>query len=425
MHVYEVLPGDEQFYDVQTTRSRHVVRLKIGGIHLTPDWPSRGPQDVEENHLDVQLLIHAGGFLLMRLTLADEHLHGSRPTTFEAFRYLNRIVWEPAGVKWRAELRDVTETSTCGVRDFMDLLFFHLHERSHDRRPEAGALSRVIEGGADARYGRLDELVAAGEIKSAYPVVFGTHYEFGWDDEKAAAEQRDAACRLARGAREEVVGQTASVEGAGGSGEWLIGENQSVVIASPGRRGDRRDEATGGYDPLRLQIVEYLNLQRAALRSVQRATQLVITERRHVKRRDVSEWERLVAAYTDDYVLHDQVATVLEPLQRHLCEDPSLRDPGELERQVRSNLATFDAALGAGTDRAGVILSLLFGIVAAVALTEPIQRAIHTISGLEGEPGDFADDYPVVASSLDLGLIVVIALLSAWIYRRASRPEGW
>jgi hypothetical protein len=98
-------------------------------------------------------------------------------------------------------------------------------------------------------------------------------------------------------------------------------------------------------------------LRRAALRVTQRA----ITERLTVTKAQVSVWERMVTALTDDYVLHGDVGALLEPVKAALRIQPEQRDPGELERQVRANIASFQLQLQAANDRAGVVPGVMFG----------------------------------------------------------------
>lgn len=380
--------------------------MVLGGLHVKP-W---GGGDGEPEPAHVHLLFHQTGFFVVRLTLASASFGAWRPSTFGQFRCLNDAVWKDTKLEWVMPVEDVPPLR-CGVRDVMDVLFLTLCDTADPAERARRAVSAV--GDPDARYGHVERLVSTRCAISAYPVVFGTHYELGWRDAAVAEQQRPQACALARG--DEGGGMTAVKTTTTGK-QWLLGENQSVLLGAP-------DDLTplAAHDPLRMQLVEFMTLQRGAFRWVQRESQRVITEAATVEREDVAAWTRVVAALSDDYVLHDRVAAVLEPVQRHLCEERDLRDPAELERQVRANLATFGSALEQATVGASVVLSLLFGIVAAVALTEPLHRALAVLFGVAGGADGFTERYEVGSLLLDVAFVVVLAGVFAFVYRRQTR----
>lgn len=410
LDVARIAEGDSSFFDIHTIRRRHVARVVVNGLRLR-DWGGSGTAIP----VAVHLLFHTTRFFVMRFTVASDAFGPWRPSTGAEFRCLSNAVWGTATLSWILPAAGDAEVET-GVRDVMDILFLAMCGRGGPgARVEAGLA--VARRGASARYDVIERLTRRGVVLSPYPVVFGTHYEFGWDDEPRARLQRAEACSLARG--DEMSG-LASLDGRGGK-EWLLGENQSVLLGVP----RSFDSELAAFDPLRTQLVEYLTLQRGALRWVQRASQEAITEASPVERKQVAVWTRVVGALTDDYILHDQVAAILEPVQRHLTEERGVRDPQELERQVRSNLQTFTAALDAGTERAGVVLGLLFGIVAALALTDPLQRLLAIALDLRGGAEAVRMRHPVVSLVVDIALVVAFACTSAFVYLRSSRPEGW
>jgi hypothetical protein len=154
---------------------------------------------------------------------------------------------------------------------------------------------------------------------------------------------------------------------------------------------------------------------------VQRATQATITERRTISRQQLQQWQRLVAALTDEYVLHDQVAIMFRPLREHMRKNVLLRDPGTLEAQVRQNLATFQDVIEAASHRVAIILSGLFGVVAAITLA-PLAREIElVVFQTGGSVNTFDSRHIVLSIAIDALLLVLVALTSIALITRANR----
>jgi len=295
-----------------------------------------------------------------------------------------------------------------------------MHECFCGRTPDLGAFRKLAT--FDERYAWLEGRVAAGELLSPYPVTLGTAYELVWSNRDTNTPSPESLAELARDLPEPLddraFGRPADT---GYSYDWYIGENRSVLALV----GSQERTQLGVFDGLRIQTLEYLTLQRTALRTVQRGTQQVITEQGTTSRRRLQQWQRLISAFTDDYVLHDQIGAVLGPVRRYLRDDPQLRDPGALEVQVQENLGTFENLLDAAGARVAIVLSGLFGVVAAVTLV-PLAREIElAIFKTRGTVGTFDAQHLILSIGLDVLLLVLVGVISAVIIRRANllRPK--
>ena len=203
----------------------------------------------------------------------------------------------------------------------------------------------------------------------------------------------------------------------GANHEWFVAENRAVLAAG----GPRDSTSLSTFDAARIQLLEYITLERAALRSVQRGTQLVIAEGVTTTRRQLQRWQRLVAATTDEYVLHDEAGVKLESLREHIRHHPTTRDPGALEAQVHRNLATFQSLIDAASDRVLILLSTLFGVVAALSLASVVRLIAHGAFGVGGPTTDFENRHVTLSILIDVGVILVLAVVSFVVMRRANR----
>jgi len=386
--------GDDAFYDIQLLRRRHVARCRMSGITLRGELPSAdgGPQ--LQASVRAHALVHATGFLMLRITLLAAAVERGRPRSAADLEHLHHCMWgeQPRHIRG-------------GVRAVMDCLFFDAHEQTMGRSSDPGLLGTWTRD-YHSRYARLEDLASAGEILTPYPVSFGTHYEL--HPAVAAPEadvQRAARLLSAQESRD---------------GVWHFGENRSALVVRARGPVNRLD----ALEPRRMQLLEYLTLRRAALRATQRATQRAITERVAVNRTRVATWERVVASLTDDYVLHDDIGVLLEPVKAALRDQPEQRDPAELERQVRANIASFQSQLQAANDRAGVLLGVAFGVVAATALA-PIVRQLWTLTVQPGHATeDLAHESLLTGTLLDLGTILVVLISAVAIYRVLMRVRA-
>lgn len=413
LHGGAVVAGDVEFWDVQALRRCHVLR-----VVSTRALEYREPGQEVWSPVSVHLLLHEAGFAMIRLTIHPSPTapRGSLPALLSHY---HATVFGLEAFEWRIHFDDRHfEQVSTDVRRTMDAVMFQCHERLMGRAgtPPFGALHD-----SESRYQWLERLVRKGELLSAYPVIFGTALELLWKDDHERGQARDRLAELAYGQgsvrdHPEVL-RAAEV---GPDHEWFLSENRSVLSMA----GRRTVSELSTYDPMRMQVIEYLTLQRSALRAVQRGTQLVITERRTITRRKLQQWQRVVAALTDDYVLHDQVWAVLGQLRSHLKHHPAVRDPGELEAQVRQNLGVFQSLIDASSDRVAIVLSGLFGVVAALSLGGLARRFELLGFATSGDPGSFDSRHLGLSIAIDLGLLVVIGILVTFVIRYAGRVRG-
>jgi hypothetical protein len=408
-----VVEGDYEFWDIQALRRCHVLRVTSpGAVECRPsgseDWiPVR-----------THLVLHEAGLVLIRLTL--DPFSGNHIDTISALANYSDAVWRGEHIEWRVSVggRPPILLDT-DVRRAMDTIMLPVHERLCGRAPDFMALERLRT--YEDRYRWLEARVAGGESLSAYPATFGTAFELVWNSRDARDSSFESAAELAYGMRRpERDGQFLEPAESGCDHYWFIGENRSVLCLDDGSRVSRLDT----FDPLRIQVLEYLTLQRAALRAVQRGTQLVITERSTISRTQLQEWQRLVSSLTDEYVLHDQVAMVLGPVRRHMRDHPRLRDPATLESQVRQNLATFQGLIDAARSRVAIVLSGLFGVVAALTLAPLAREAELSLFSTRGTAAQYESIHPLLTILIDLILLLAVGSVSALIVTRANRLRG-
>jgi hypothetical protein len=405
----QVADGDDQFWDVQVLRRAHVVRIVSASsvsyrVEGTNEWVP----------VETHLVLHEAGLALIRLT-ADLST-SERTIAIPGLASYSDAVWRDGCMTWRINLAGIDREFDGGVRRAMDAIMLPMQERFCGRVPDLDELGKLET--PEERYSWLDERVDAGESLSAYPQTLGTAYELVWEDRGAEQEALHDVAELAYGTRLHR-GDTAILKPAemGWAHDWFFGENRSVLALV----GERDRTAVGTFDSLRIQTLEYLTLQRAALRAVQRGTQLSITERRTISRAQLQQWQRLAAALTDEYVLHDQVAIIVRPVLKHMEENPLLRDPMTLQAQVHQNLETFQNVINAANYRVAIILSGLFGVVAAITLA-PLARDLElAVFRTSGAPSTLDDHHVAVSIGIDALLLVLVALVSLILITRANR----
>jgi hypothetical protein len=144
----------------------------------------------------------------------------------------------------------------------------------------------------------------------------------------------------------------------------------------------------------------------------------VLAGRRSVSRRRLHEWEQLVQTATDDYVLSDRTGQILSLMRARLAEQPRVRDPEELEAQVRSNLASFTAAIDGAGARVTAAVGALFAVLAAIAVfTAPMRLFLDWLDdGLGGTP--YAVAHPLRSTAIEFLVAVAAAVLFLWLLRR-------
>jgi hypothetical protein len=399
--------GDSGFFDVQTLRRHHVACARVEGLKVALDLGPNRP--LFGAPVSVHLLLHMTGLIAYRLTIRSDQVAGPHPASLDDFHRFHESMWRTREATWTFPSDIGSIRVVCGVRGLMDRLFFTAHERSQGRPyPDASTMDRWTAD-FQARYERLEELVRIDGLTTAYPVSFGTHYELAGVDVKSG-ETLALMGSLAPTAPDVVAEHSPC--------HWFLTENKSVLVTPSGSRPANGDDA---IDPGRTTLLEYLTLRRAALRSVQRATQQAITEGERVSRLQVAAWERLIASLSDEYVLHDDIGAVYEPLKRQLRESDALRDLSALESQVRTNVDSFGSQLDAATDRAGVFLGILFGVVAATSLAPLAQHLASLLFGLPETEDSFLQGNLWVASALEIGLVAIVLLVAYALYRNVTR----
>lgn len=405
-----VRDGDDEFWDTQALRRCHVLRV-VSAHALECRHPARDEWMAVETHL----LLHAAGLALIRLTLAPTLTEGDAQIA-ELARYSDAVWRREQPLSWRVELGGVRSQPQADVRRVMDMVMLPMHERFCGRSPDVERLTALEDAEARSRW--REDRVVAGESLTAYPVTFGTAYELVWPGADGRNGRLESIAELAYATKRPYEdGAFLKPAEAGYEHDWFVGENRSVLSLA----GERERGSVGAFDALRMQTLEYLTLQRAALRTVQRATQLSITERRPIARGELQQWQRLVAALTDEYVLHDQVALLFRPLREHFKHNALVRDPAELEAQVRQNLQTFQEVIAAANHRVAIVLSGLFGVVAAITLA-PLARDIElSVFRTGGKPSAFDSDHVVLSIAIDVLLLAVVALIAGLLIARANR----
>lgn len=395
-----ITDGDDAFWDVQTLLRKQVARVQLGGLRVRLDDEAVGWWPVQ-----VHLVFHVSGFMVMRLTIRHSDRPDVQPAGLDQWQRFGQLPWGSQHLFWEKQLY-YSFARLAGVREIMDIMFHDMHERMRKRIPSRHFFDNAWE--YNERYTWFNDRVCANELHSAYPVTFGTSFETVWPGEPGEGDIERAAW-LATPDRDELSGGDVLEEH--DDHWWFWGENAAVLVIPDDHLpsgGSRLD----AIDPIRTQLVEYMTLQRGALRTVQRATQLAISEQAQVRRRDVARWSRVVAAVSDDYVLHDQVAARLEPLRLHLRENPTLRDPAQLAAQVRNNLASFEGLISTASNRAGIVLSALFGLIAATTAAPVVHEVAYYFSGARGGVDAYSAEHPGLMVALDVGTLVVLALLA-------------
>jgi hypothetical protein len=400
-------------YDIQALRLGHFATADGPDFLVEGDWAGEDGSCRGRWRGRTHLLFHASGFVVLRLTLSSSDNPQLGPDDGPLIRTLERLPWETHAFRWTVRGGSVTGN----VRACMNLVFLHLLDALPGAQPLSDLPARAVEG--PKGWEHLHELCASGRLSHPYPVSFGTHMEVA---DPAVAGDPARQQELLRGSFLAGVGQSWQPEDLEPDADglaWYLLENQSVVF-----RGSSDDPDGVVVDATRTALLEYLTLRRAALRSVQRDTQRVLSGRRHVSRRRLHEWQQLVQTATDDYVLSDRAGQVLSLVRARIAAQPRVRDPEELERQVRSNLASFTSAMEQAGSRVTAVVGALFAILAATAVfSTPLRLALDWFDGGLG-PEPYAQLHPVRSAGVDVVVAVIAATLFLVLLRRiGSRLE--
>ncbi len=402
-----------EFFDIQALRSGHFARAVLDPFSFSARVPVRGQTAMGELQgvARCHLLAHSSGFIVLRLTVRSDEVQYSGPLDDTFFAGLERAFWV-GHTPFRWFVGPDGESMTGNARVPLNYIFFDLHERWRGR---IATPNQLCQWAAEGKTGceRLHELCVAGELHYPFPVSFGTQLEFGLDTGDPAELDQ-----LVQAVAEPHAGHSLRTVFAreATSTRWYLTENQAFTLVSPAAF----DGVLDVLDPDRTQLLEFLGLRRAALRSVQRDTQQILSEARGVTRKRVEEWRILLATTTDDYVLHDRVTRLLEPVRLHLASAPSVRDPSILENQVRNNITSFQSRLDLAGQQVSTLIGALFGVVAAVLTLGSVLKTIASRL-LQVEVGRLADQHPITSVLIDLGVVTFSYFLTMVYIRRTSR----
>lgn len=404
------------FFDIQALRSRQATRARYTPQVRVAGRVRRGGRASEfAAPVIIHLLAHASGFVCLRPTIRFDQV---RPGVDGwLLRHLERGLWDP-GLGLEFSIAGAAEPVTGNARPLLNWVFFDLLTRWAGQRAEPGQLSMWAR---EEPFGceRLHQLVAAGRLDYAYPVSFGTQLEV---TDRRLRGPRNADALAARMARQIMRGPHPAVDVAPVDVEhdrrnvwWYVEENLAVTLAPPRDLDPELDVA----DSDRTQLLEFLTIRRAALRSVQRETQRILADSGRISRARVDEWHQIVATTTDDYVLADRVGPLISPLRRHNSDDRRVRDLAELEAQVRENLDSFQRRLEAGGAWMTSVLGALVGAGALVIGLDSLTRS--ALSQVLGVPvSELPARHAALLSVVTVCLLALTFLGTYAVIRRAS-----
>lgn len=418
------------FYDV-VAEERGLVRrvaLSGGGLRL------RIPETLDIRvAITLHVMLWSVGFSVFRVALSTNELdpEPGEGLTIDQLRTLHLLeheLGEGVDAEWTFTLGEVEHRTSGNVRRFLDYVGFLLHDVVAGRRPARPDTVSAWSESYRTGMAHAEALRDRGELAYTYPVTFGTHSEYVWVDEVPDTAVEWAPAIMGHGERSEASPHRIETEST--DSVWFMGEFQSVLLrTAPASRGL---SPLTSWDDNRVGLVEYIALRRGVLRVIQRETHRATAERQALTRAQVADWLWLLSAVTDDYVLAGWQAARFESIKRSMGRSRSLRNLTDLEGQVRRNVDAFQGRLDAASDRMGVIVAVLFGIVAATALVPLAQVGVGLVFRLNLDLDDFPKDYPVVYLAITAALITVMAGVGALLLRRVSllrppstSPSAW
>jgi hypothetical protein len=412
----------QAFFDIQALRRGHVARTRLAPIRFDGLVRLADGDRPIDGEVDIHLLAHASGFVVIRPTLRAEAVHLPRGGYgVDMLKQLERAFWiTEYPLNWHVSASH--DPLPGGVRCLMNWVFLDLYERACQSEKTSHAIIKWANEGIQG-CDRLHIMRDKGLLAYPFPVSFGTQYEligsastlsmpvsdretlaqelFGHDD----TAPRPRPINLGPGVRE---------------GWWYLSENHALTLAE----SLPIDVTMDVYNPDRTQLLEFLTLRRGVLRCIQRDTQQVLTERRAVSRYQVERWQHMVASTTDNYVLHDRIGVLIEPVRRHINEMVEIRDLGDLEKQVRDNLIWFQDRIDTLAEWTGGLIGAAVGTAAMVlSLQEPVKGLLGQVTG---EPADqVVNDHAVLFGGVMVVLMAlsfVLCLLGIRMFTNRLRP---
>lgn len=368
------------FYDIQTLRRGHIARARtrpipVSGTLLCPDGDVRFSARVF-----VHLTLHTCGFMVVRPTLHSEDFRSGSRVDVETMIQLERAFWRfDYPLRWH--FPNTEQPTVGGVRTVMNWVFLELFARLTNSGENVASLAAENIQGCD----RLHEMAVSGEMRYPFPVSCVTQFEV-LGGELTPVDTEQTAKGLAKRLLypDDPHSEVSPIDlNTSKTGDWwFLSENQALTVAG----GGAVDPELNAIDADRTQLLEFLTLRRATLRCVQRDTQRVLTERLAVSRGQIGHWQHVVASTTDDYILHDRIGRLLQPVRRHNAIEPRIRDLAELEEQVRRNLSWFQQRMDTLSQWTGGLVGAAVGTGAMVlSLQEAVKSVMVTATGTPSE----------------------------------------
>lgn len=356
------------------------------------------------------LMIHVSGFVVLSLTAqSDDHSTIDGLAGWTARQ--ERALWEPTQRQWRFASGSESIDFTASVRGCLNFLFLLVHESLGGRSTPLGELINFVNDGPLGN-DHLMALCRQQEISYPFPVSFGTHVEVIdvslYEGENARSDFLRQAMRRAH--LSSTMAYAGRVPGRR-ERPWFFLENQSVVF-SP-RDPDPRELAD------RIHVIQFVTLRRAAMRSVQRDTQRILSGGLSVSRRRIDEWRLILATTNDKYVLHDRISEYIRPLYLHMSESEGMRDPAELEDQVRRNIDSFQSRLDSASQNVSTVVGALFAVVAAVIGLGSATKILAS-QALGVPRRDFDELRPWLSIVIDVGVMALAFAVTWYFIRRAG-----
>jgi hypothetical protein len=412
----------QAFFDIQALRRGHVARMRLAPIRFDGVVRLADGDRPIYGDVDIHVLAHASGFVVIRPTLRAEAVHLPRGGYgVDMLKQLERAFWiTEYPLNWH--VNEAHDPLPGGGRCLMNWVFLDLYERACQSESTTGTIIKWANEGIQG-CDRLHHMRDEGLLAYPFPVSFGTQYEligsaatlsmlagdqetlaqelFGHDDKAPRPRPID----LGPGVQE---------------GWWYLSENHALTLAE----GLPIDVTMDVYNPDRTQLLEFLTLRRGVLRCIQRDTQQVLTERLAVSRYQVERWQHMVASTTDNYVLHDRIGMLIEPVRRHINEMVEIRDLGDLEKQVRDNLIWFQDRIDTLAEWTGGLIGAAVGTAAMVlSLQEPVKGLLGQVTG---EPADEVVNNDALLFSgvmvMLMALSFVLCMLGIRMFTRRLRP---
>ena len=390
------------FFDIQSIRRHHVARFRATDQSVQLNGVCTGKRVPVSTHC----LLHGSGFMAIRITCDASSLN--LDSSNEVVARIGDLFW--GGNRDQEWTLSEGESTPASVREALNLVYLSFLEslEGRDRTgPELAELAQEDSRGCEYLHHLAESKKS--KVTFPFPVSLCTHFEFSPVGAMDPDDSREALKALAC---EESAGGPA-LEGGVFPGWWMIRERKSVLLCERPDKNRSLDTSC----PDAVQVLEYLNLRLAALWSVQRDTQRILIENDFISRDQVSEWHRIVVTTTDDWSLHTRFGSILGQVSENLALDPGFRSMDALKSQVETNIATFRERLDVASDRAGVFLGVLFGVVAAVSITPTVKTLI---SGGE-DPDQFATKSWIESVSIDLVVLIVIGAIGMWWLLRRTR----